>query len=61
RSSGCAPSGPYVREAIEKNQTEGALDRLHTFVIKFLRIACEPHDIEVSRSTGRPVASTRRP
>lgn len=38
-SSGCAPSGPYVREAIEKNQTEGALDRLHTFVIKFLRRA----------------------
>ena len=34
---------------IEKNQPEGALDRLHTFVIKFVRIACEPHGIEVNR------------
>jgi len=39
----------HVREAIEKNQPEGALDRLHTFVIKFVRIACEPHGIEASR------------
>lgn len=40
----------HVREAIEKNQPEGALDRLHTFVIKFVRIACEPHSIEVNRN-----------
>lgn len=40
----------HVREAIEKNQPEGALDRLHTFVIKFIRIACEPHGIEVNRN-----------
>lgn len=39
----------HVREAIEKNQPEGALDRLHTFVIKFVRIACEPYGIEVDR------------
>lgn len=39
----------HVREAIEKNQPEGALDRLHTFVIKFIRIACEPHGIEANR------------
>lgn len=39
----------HVREAIEKNQPEGALDRLHTFVIKFVRIACEPHGIDVNR------------
>ena len=39
----------HVRDAIEKNQPEGALDRLHTFVIKFVRIACEPHGIEVNR------------
>lgn len=39
----------HIREAIEKNQPEGALDRLHTFVIKFIRIACEPHGIEVNR------------
>jgi hypothetical protein len=39
----------HVREAIEKNQPEGALDRLHTFVIKFIRTACEAHGIEVNR------------
>lgn len=39
----------HVREAIEKNQPEGALDRLHTFVNKFIRITCEPHGITVSR------------
>lgn len=39
----------HVCEAIEKNQPEGALDRLHTFVIKFVRVACEPHGIEAGR------------
>lgn len=39
----------HVREAIDKNQPEGALDRLHTFVIKFMRIACEPHGVDISR------------
>lgn len=34
-----------VGEAIKKNQPEGALDRLHTFVIKFVRVCCEPHGI----------------
>lgn len=39
----------HARDAIEKNQPEGALDRLHTFVIKFVRIACESHGIEINR------------
>ena len=39
----------HVREAIEKNQPEAALDRLHTFVIKFVRVACEPHAIDINR------------
>lgn len=39
----------HVREAIEKNQPEGALDRLHTFVNKFIRVICEPHGISMSR------------
>lgn len=39
----------HVREAIEKNQPEGALDRLHTFVMKFVRNACEEHGVEVAR------------
>ncbi len=37
-----------VREAIDKNQPETALDRLHTFVIKFIRVVCEPHGIDVN-------------
>lgn len=43
------PVAEHVREAIEKNQPEGALDRLHTFVIKFIRVACEPHGIDINR------------
>lgn len=39
----------HVREAIEKNQPEGALDRLHTFVNKFIRVTCEPYGITISR------------
>jgi len=39
----------HVRQAIEKNQPEGALDRLHTFVIKFSRKYCEQHGVELSR------------
>lgn len=38
-----------IRHAIEKNQPEVALDRLHTFVIKFIRVTCNAHGIEVDR------------
>ena len=38
-----------AREAIEKNQPEAGLDRLHTFVIKFVRTLCEERGIAVSR------------
>lgn len=39
----------HIREAIEKNQPEGGLDRLHTFANKFIRVTCEPHGIQASR------------
>jgi hypothetical protein len=39
----------HVREAIEKNQPEAALDRLHTFVIKYVRTLCEQRGVEVNR------------
>lgn len=39
----------HIREAIEKNQPEAALDRLHTFVIKYVRTLCEMRGIEVNR------------
>lgn len=39
----------HIRAAIEKNQPEGGLDRLHTFVIKFLRSTCEARGLPVDR------------
>lgn len=38
-----------VRAAIDKNQPDGALDRLHTFVVKFIRTLCTQHGISVER------------
>jgi hypothetical protein len=38
-----------VREAIEKNELEAALDRLHTFVVKYVRALCTQHGITVTR------------
>jgi hypothetical protein len=38
-----------IRESIEKNEPEVALDRLHTYVIKFIRQLCENHDIEIKK------------
>ena len=36
-----------IRGSIERNRPEAGLDRLHTFVIKFVRSICERHDIDV--------------
>lgn len=38
-----------VRDAIEKNEPESGLDRLHTFVIKYIRVLCKKHGIVVDR------------
>ena len=38
-----------VRDAIERNQPEAALDRLHTFVIKYVRSLCAARGIDVPR------------
>jgi len=35
--------------ATSRYQPEGGLDRLHTFVNKFIRVTCEPHGIAISR------------
>lgn len=34
-----------VREAIERNEPETALDRLHTYVVRFIRELCDKHGI----------------
>ena len=39
-----------VRDAIEKNKPEAGLDRLHTFVVKFVRARCEEHGLATDRT-----------
>lgn len=36
-----------IRESIEKNEPEVALDRLHTYVMKYIRQLCKNHQIEI--------------
>jgi len=38
-----------VREAIDRNEPESGLDRLHTFVMKYVRILCTEHGVPVVR------------
>lgn len=38
-----------IREAIDRGQPEAALDRLHVFVMKFMRTICQQYGIAVSR------------
>jgi hypothetical protein len=38
-----------VRESIEKYEPEAGLDRLHTFIIKYVRLLCEQRGIPVIR------------
>jgi len=38
-----------VRESIEKNEPETGLDRLHTFVVKYMRVLCEKRGITIDR------------
>jgi len=40
-----------IKESIEKNQPEQALDRLHTFVIKYIREVCTRHGILFQKDT----------
>jgi len=40
-----------IRESIEKNEPEKALDRLHTFTIKYIRQLCDNHEIQYEKET----------
>ena len=40
-----------IRESIERNEPETALDRLHTFVVKYIRQLCDKHEIPYDRKT----------
>jgi hypothetical protein len=41
-----------VQEAIRRNQPEAGLDRLHTFVVKFVRSLCTKRGITVTRENA---------
>lgn len=38
-----------VRDAIENNEPESGLDRIHTFVTKYVRALCEKHGLQTDR------------
>lgn len=38
-----------IRESINNNEPEVALDRLHTYVTKFIRQLCDIHNIEIKK------------
>lgn len=38
-----------VKDSIEKNEPETGLDRLHTFVVKYMRVLCEKRGIAADR------------
>ena len=38
-----------VRDAIERNEPGSGLDRLHTFVVKYVRVLCEKYGIDTNR------------
>ncbi|MEX0721473.1 MAG: abortive infection family protein [Balneolaceae bacterium] len=39
-----------IKDSIEKNEPETALDRLHTFVVKYIRELCTKHQIEFKQN-----------
>jgi hypothetical protein len=38
-----------IKESIEKSEPEVALDRLHTYLMKFIRKLCGNHEIEITK------------
>ncbi len=38
-----------IRESLDRNEPEAALDRLHTFMVRYLRRLCEKHGIAYDR------------
>ncbi len=39
-----------IREAIDKNEPESGLDRLHTYTLKYMRVICSSRGIEIEKS-----------
>ncbi len=41
----------YIKKSIESGELELALDRLHTFVVKYLRVLCKKHGLNYDKNT----------
>lgn len=39
-----------IRESIDKNEPEVALDRLHTYLMKYTRQLCQNHNVEIKKN-----------
>ncbi len=44
-----------LRESIDRNEPENALDRLHTFLVKYFRVKCQ--ELEISIDKKKPLHS----
>lgn len=40
-----------IRESIERNEPESAIDRLHTFVVRYIRELCDKHSVPYAKDT----------
>lgn len=40
-----------IRESIDNNEPEAALDRLHTYAVKYIRLLCDKHGITYDKDT----------
>jgi hypothetical protein len=40
-----------IQEGIQRNEPEAELDRLHTYVVKYIRQLCDKHEISYDRNT----------
>jgi len=40
-----------IRESINKNEPEAALDRLHTYAVKYIRLLCDKRHIDYEKDT----------
>jgi Abortive infection C-terminus len=42
----------HIREALQKDAPQGVVDRLHTFMVAYVRRLCDKHNIEIRHPNG---------
>jgi len=45
-----SPLAKSIKKSIDNNEPEEAIDRLHTFMVKYIRELCNKHDIEYDKN-----------